>query len=309
MGLLRLVAIVAWTAASTQGPGRPLFARAELAADHRGDSGGDLDDECAADGGGGLGVGEREGAAAGGCAVSALQRAARRARGARGRLRRVARHPGLDLASSFFVGSGTSPVVTCAAREVDSAEGGEDGAPRAALYSSFGAGGGGAVWRFSGLVVLDGPPMDAVDLDEGVRLTLGLAAQSASWELSPYTVNVQGLREAVATPLDFKAEGTSECPPGYCLIPQPRGGGLLEQISQPDCGFLQPAEHTLSVPGPDAGQKKDLEIDITELTASNYTSFKVWASPTSLKQGMWQVPRLTVTSWGFNFAPPMSSVD
>mmetsp|Transcript_4697 Transcript_4697/g.12805 ORF Transcript_4697/g.12805 Transcript_4697/m.12805 type:complete len:303 (+) Transcript_4697:92-1000(+) len=225
---------------------------------------------------------------------------------------REARHdPGLELSSHFFVGSGTSPYVKCATKGVvGSSPAHGNSAPRAVLYSGLGAGGAGVSWQFSSLVIMDGPARDQVNLEERVQLTLGVTAQSAlhaSFDLSPVTINVEGLREAVQDPLDFKAAGTHECPPGYCLMPKPAGGALPDKIATPACGFEEPSEGSVSVAGPGAGQNLDLQLDVTDLVAANYTMFKVWAEPSALNQrGMWQTPGVTVTSWGFSWALPLS---
>mmetsp|Transcript_83006 Transcript_83006/g.232639 ORF Transcript_83006/g.232639 Transcript_83006/m.232639 type:complete len:284 (-) Transcript_83006:101-952(-) len=238
----------------------------------------------------------------GDCALHALQRRARSiARGGSARVARVSEHEGLELKSAFFVGSGVSPAVDCKATAV-SGVANSDG-PRAALYSSFGAGGGGAVWSYTALVVEDGPARAQVDLRQRVVLAVTVTAQFASWQLTPYLMNVEGMRDTIAMPFSFEARGTPDCPPSYCLLPKPTGEGLPDRVATPDCGFTETSALMISVDGPAEGQAKEVLFDITDLVAEDYTHFKVWASPSSLeRRGFWQIPGLTVTSWGFHYA-------
>lgn len=244
-----------------------------------------------------------------GCALSALQLssqevvAAERRSGAGGaaagqagaRMERVTHHPGVSLQSSFFVGTGISPYVKCNAEDLNTTSW------RSALASSFGAGGGGASWQSTSLVIFDGPPRGEVDLKQPVRLELTVTANNMSWTM-PGTLNVDGMGAELQTGLKFVARGTQECPPAYCLMHEPTGKDLSGRASQPHCGWAA-AEHAVSVPGPSAGTKAKLLLDITELVAKNYTAFKVWAAPSELaRNGMWQTAEYKVTSWGFSWA-------
>mmetsp|Transcript_16911 Transcript_16911/g.59080 ORF Transcript_16911/g.59080 Transcript_16911/m.59080 type:complete len:283 (-) Transcript_16911:90-938(-) len=232
------------------------------------------------------------------CSLSLLQLAGQsKAASAKATVERMVSHPGFALSSSFFEGSGASPSGTCSVKALN--------APvksNSMLVHGFGAGGGGQSWRYSGLVVSDGPPTNQVDFDQPVLLKVKVHAKPASWTMQPSTINVGGLEEE---PVDvqWSASGSADCPPALCLPPRPSGAGLVGVPSKPPCGWAAEAEVVVSKGGMPAGETGTLLFDISELVAANYSIFKIWAVPSELNNGMWQIPEQIVTSWGFIWLP------
>lgn len=239
------------------------------------------------------------------CALSVLQYAGGSSERAgatvlgRAREQRMTHHPGVALSSSFFSGSGPSRA-SCTSEALDDLSG------NSALTHSFGASGAGAIWQYSCLVISDGPKPSAVDLGQPVYVELTASASNNTW-VQPTLVNVGGMSEGVPASVKFEAVGTEECPPTYCLLPKPMGPNLEGEPSAPRCGWAPPVNST-SVAGPLAGNTATLRLDITELVAAKYTIFKVWVSPAELSRSMWQTSDLTVTSWGFTWAPRGSTL-
>mmetsp|Transcript_106649 Transcript_106649/g.270834 ORF Transcript_106649/g.270834 Transcript_106649/m.270834 type:complete len:282 (+) Transcript_106649:74-919(+) len=232
------------------------------------------------------------------CSVSLLQIAEQtKAASAKTTVERMVSHPGFALSSSFFEGSGPSPSGTCSVKALKGPAN-----YNSMLVHGFGHGGGGQSWQYSGLVVSDGPPKNQVDFNQPVLLKVEVHAKPASWTMQSSTINVGGLEEEPAD-VQWSASGSADCPPALCLPPRPSCAGLVGVPAKPPCGWAAEAEAVVSKGGMPAGETGTLLFDISELVAANYSSFKIWAAPSELNRGMWQIPEQIVTSWGFIWLP------
>mmetsp|Transcript_86477 Transcript_86477/g.185313 ORF Transcript_86477/g.185313 Transcript_86477/m.185313 type:complete len:269 (-) Transcript_86477:48-854(-) len=196
----------------------------------------------------------------------------------------------ISLSSSFIVGSGNSPAMTCTALTLRSGS-----KAQGRLFHTFGAGGGGEVWRYSGVAVpLNEATRQGFDLSQPLGLQFRLSANGAeSWSQQPSIVHVSGMEGTLPRVMHRETLDKDACPPPFCLVPDPE---VDVGTSMPHCGWAPPLPG-IAATAPRAQGHVNIDIDITSLAAANYSMLKVWVTPLSLTHaGMWQTPEFTLES-------------
>lgn len=194
----------------------------------------------------------------------------------------------LGVTSHFFVGSGAAPEAECAV-------GHQHSTAKEGIFSTYGAGGAGAMWQQSSLVISFSAASDHFAADSTVGLRLRFMAKTNPF-VQASVVHVSALTAAGSVPGEFNWKGNS-CPPSFCLMPEVN----LPGAAAPDCGFGKTGSTITTAVGPSSDGEMEMEIDVTQLVRERNTRLRVWVAPSELSQeGMWSTPKFTLASLNFH---------
>lgn len=198
----------------------------------------------------------------------------------------------IAISSSFFQGPWGEPTRACEGVPLNRTTHSQG---QGKMYHSFGAGGGGELWRY-GAVVMQLPRSES-GLWRRPWLQLVLAARGHNLRRLREDVlfHVGALPEQVPTiPWRWeKWSNTSKCPPSYCLIPKVPSAAA----SMPECGWAPRLSPSVTVKGTLASGLLTVDADLGPIAAGNYTSVAISVTPARSPQlVMWQTPEFSIES-------------
>jgi len=163
------------------------------------------------------------------------------------------------------------------------------------IYHSFGAGGGGELWRYGAIVM----PLSQGDAGSKSQQRLQLVLAAHGRDLRQLQESLVFHVSALAKPLPKASWNLEEratitkCPPSFCLVPEvPETPATI-----PKCGWAPELKPSVDVKGTLANGTMTLDASLAPFHSGNHTAVMIWVTPVRSPQlVMWQTPEFSIES-------------